>query len=114
MAKYCSGALIHVEDQFAERRPTLEEMVLTRRESAGVSPLYHLVEYAHDLHVPEEAFNNPLVQELEILGMDLIAMSVAHVCLVWVSITDLESSSNDIISYIKEEVTLSSVRQIRN
>jgi hypothetical protein len=51
---------------------------------------------------------------LEILGMDLIAMSVAYVCLVWVSITDLESSSNDIISYIKEEVTLSSVRQIRN
>ncbi|KFA47801.1 hypothetical protein S40293_09042 [Stachybotrys chartarum IBT 40293] len=85
MAKYCSGALTHVEDQFTERRPTLEEMVLTRRESAGVSPLYHLVEYAHDLHVPEEAFNDPLVQELEILGMDLIAIS------------------NDIISYIKEE-----------
>ena len=65
---------MQVEDYFIGRVPTLEEMVLIRRQSAGVSPLYHLVEYAHDLQVPEEAFDDPNIQELEVLGMDLVSM----------------------------------------
>jgi hypothetical protein len=74
MAKYCRGALIQVDDSSTSRIPSLEEMVLTRRESAGVSPLYHLVEYAHDLRVPMEAFEDPIIEELEVLGMDLVSM----------------------------------------
>jgi hypothetical protein len=85
MAKYCRGALIQVDDSFTGRIPSLEEMVLTRRESAGVSPLYHLVEYAHDLHVPNDAFEDPIIAEMEVLGMDLVSIS------------------NDILSYRKEE-----------
>lgn len=74
MQAYCDGALAHVNDHSSHRIPDLEEMVLTRRESAGVSPLYHLVEYAHDIHLPDEIFDNPVIQELEVLGMDMVSM----------------------------------------
>jgi hypothetical protein len=74
MGSYCSGALKHVNDTSSQRIPTLEEMVMLRRESAGVSPLYHLVVYAHDLKVPEEVFDDPSIQELETLGIDMVSM----------------------------------------
>jgi hypothetical protein len=85
MEKYCLGAVKQVENTSTQSIPTLDEMVLIRRESAGVSPLYHLIEYAHDLKVPDEAFNSPIIQEMEVLGMDLVSIS------------------NDILSYRKEE-----------
>ncbi|KAI9147523.1 (+)-eremophilene synthase [Paramyrothecium foliicola] len=85
MASYCHGALTQVKDYFQGRLPTVEEMMIVRRESAGVPPLYHLVEYAHELQVPDEAFNDPHIKELECLGSDLVSIS------------------NDILSYRKEE-----------
>lgn len=54
--------------------PTLEEIILVRRESAGVAPLYHLVEYAHELNVPDEVFSDPQIRELEVLGSDMVSM----------------------------------------
>lgn len=39
-----------------------------------MKPLYHLVEYAHNLDVPNEVFNDPHVHELETLGMDMVSM----------------------------------------
>jgi hypothetical protein len=74
MEKYCLGAVKQVENTSTQSIPTLDEMVLIRRESAGVSPLYHLVEYAHNLKVPDEAFDSPIIQEMEVLGMDLVSM----------------------------------------
>lgn len=74
MQDYCRGALIQINNQFAQRVPTLEEIVLIRRESAGCRPLYHLVEYAHCLRVPDAVFDDPVIQELENLGMDMVAM----------------------------------------
>ncbi|KXJ86405.1 isoprenoid synthase domain-containing protein [Microdochium bolleyi] len=71
MGQYCSGALKHVSDHTVKHVPSLGEMVLIRRESAGVSPMFHLVEYAHNLRVPDEVFASPLIQELETLGIDL-------------------------------------------
>ncbi|KAL9487903.1 hypothetical protein ACSS6W_000180 [Trichoderma asperelloides] len=85
MQGYCQGALIQIDNHFASKTPSLEEIVLIRRKSAGCKPLYHLVEYAHDLRVPDEVFDNPVIQELECLGMDMVAIS------------------NDILSYRKEQ-----------
>ncbi|RFU80025.1 terpene synthase [Trichoderma arundinaceum] len=85
MQGYCQGALAQIDNQISERHPSLEEIVAIRRESAGCKPLYHLVEYAHRLRVPDNVFDNPVVQELENLGMDMVAIS------------------NDILSYRKEQ-----------
>jgi Terpene synthase family 2, C-terminal metal binding len=74
MNAYCQGALVQVLDYSTGRTPSLEEMVLTRRLSAGVSPLYHLVEYAHGIEMPDEVFEHPVIQELEYLGIDLVSM----------------------------------------
>ncbi|KAL7928555.1 isoprenoid synthase domain-containing protein [Trichoderma chlorosporum] len=85
MQGYCRGALEQIENQFSGKNPTLEEITIIRRESAGCRPLYHLVEYAHQLRVPDEVFDHPTIQELENLGMDMVAIS------------------NDILSYRKEQ-----------
>ncbi|EHK42537.1 terpene synthase [Trichoderma atroviride IMI 206040] len=85
MQGYCQGALIQIDNQFASKTPSLEEVVLIRQRSAGCKPLYHLVEYAHGLLIPDEVFDNPVIQELECLGMDMVAIS------------------NDILSYRKEQ-----------
>ncbi|KAH7018022.1 terpene synthase metal binding domain-containing protein [Microdochium trichocladiopsis] len=85
MQKYSTGVLVQVSDQFSHYTPDLAEIVLTRRESAGVSPLYHLVEYAHGLSVPGEVFASPIIKEMEVLGMDMVSIS------------------NDMLSYLKEE-----------
>ncbi|PTB36255.1 hypothetical protein M441DRAFT_151771 [Trichoderma asperellum CBS 433.97] len=77
MQGYCQGALVQIDNHFASKTPSLEEIVLIRRKSAGCKPLYHLVEYAHDLRVPDEVFDNPVIQELECLGMDM-AEGVPH------------------------------------
>ncbi|KAL7948162.1 isoprenoid synthase domain-containing protein [Trichoderma barbatum] len=82
---YCRGALMQIDSQYSGKRPTLEEIAMIRRESAGCRPLYHLVEYAHGLQVPDEVFDHPVIQELENLGMDMVAIS------------------NDILSYRKEQ-----------
>ena len=74
MEAYSSGVLVHVSNSTSHYVPDLAEMVLTRRNSAGVSPLYHLVEFAHDLRVPEAAFASQLIQELEALGIDIVSM----------------------------------------
>ena len=74
MQKYCNGVLIYVKDQSSERSLSLGEIIATRRNSAGCRPLYHLVEYAHCLRIPDTVFDNPLIQELEDLGVDMVAM----------------------------------------
>lgn len=65
---------MQIDNQFSGNLPALEEIALIRRESAGCRPLYHLVEYAHRLRVPDEVFDHPVIQELENLGMDMVAM----------------------------------------
>lgn len=74
MRSYSAGVLRHVQDAASNHLPTLEEIILVRRESAGVSPLYHLVEYAHGLTVPDEVFKDPHIRELEALGSDMVSM----------------------------------------
>lgn len=74
MRSYSAGVLRHVQDASSKHVPTLEEIILVRRESAGVSPLYHLVEYAHGLTVPDKVFKDPHIQELEALGSDMVSM----------------------------------------
>ncbi|KAK1984687.1 terpene synthase metal binding domain-containing protein [Colletotrichum cereale] len=85
MELYAEGVARHIETFTSHRHPSLQDMLQTRRLSVGVAPLYHLVEYAHSLQVPDEVFEDPAIQALERLGADFIILS------------------NDILSYRKEE-----------
>jgi hypothetical protein len=85
MRDYTDGVIHHVKHFSSNSIPSIEEMLRTRRLSSGVTPLYHLVEFAHDIQLPDEAFENPVIQTLERLGVDFVLLS------------------NDILSYRKEE-----------
>ncbi|CAN9335560.1 unnamed protein product [Alternaria alternata] len=87
MQQYTLGVAHHVGHFTTDHIPSLQEMLSTRQLSVGVAPLYHLVEYAHEIVLPDEVFEHPVIQALERLGADFVILS------------------NDILSYRKEEVS---------
>ncbi|KAI1277872.1 isoprenoid synthase domain-containing protein [Xylaria sp. FL0933] len=86
ISDYCTGVLIHVGDVSTHKLPsTPEEVLETRRLSAGFTPVFVLVEYAHKLRIPDYVFEHPAIQKLEELGCDIGLIT------------------NDTLSYMKEE-----------
>ncbi|CEI39940.1 unnamed protein product [Fusarium venenatum] len=85
MRDYTDGVIHHVKHFSSNSIPSIEDMLHTRRLSSGVTPLYHLVEYAHGIQLPDEVFENPVIQTLERLGVDFVLLA------------------NDVLSYRKEE-----------
>lgn len=74
MELYTLGVAQHVETFTSNGIPSLQDMLQTRQLSVGVAPLYHLVEYAHSLRVPDEVFEEPVIQTLERLGADFVIL----------------------------------------
>lgn len=74
MVSYCAGVLQHVDDYAADRIPEISEMLDTRRKSAGVSPMFPLVEFAYGLRLPDEIFHHPTIQTLETLAVELVVL----------------------------------------
>ncbi|PWY75125.1 pentalenene synthase [Aspergillus heteromorphus CBS 117.55] len=85
MRDYCTGCIAQVRKCSEGKLPSLEEMLSLRRQSAGVSPLFSLVEYAHKLELPDCVFECKSIREIERIGIDLVLIQ------------------NDILSYCKEE-----------
>ncbi|PYH95298.1 pentalenene synthase [Aspergillus ellipticus CBS 707.79] len=85
MGDYCNGCMAQVRKCSEAKLPSLEEMLSLRRQSAGVSPLFALVEYAHKLDLPDFVFECKSIQEIERIGIDLVLLQ------------------NDMLSYCKEE-----------
>lgn len=74
MKQYTDGVVHHVKQFSTNSIPSIQEMLDTRRLSSGVTPLYHLIEYAHDIKLPDEVFENPVIQKLELLGADFVLL----------------------------------------
>ncbi|KAM0343769.1 hypothetical protein ACHAPU_008196 [Fusarium lateritium] len=74
MKDYTDGVVHHVKSFATNSIPSIEEMLKTRQLSSGVTPLYHLVEYAHGIKLPNEVFENPIIQNLERLGVDFVLL----------------------------------------
>lgn len=74
MNNYNEGIRKHVKDRQWNHVPSVETMIKTRRESAGVAPLYTLVEYVCELNLPDEVFKDPVIREFEDLGMEIVSM----------------------------------------
>ncbi|KAF9061647.1 pentalenene synthase [Rhodocollybia butyracea] len=85
MGDYCNGALAQVCTCSSGQAPSLEETLAMRRQSAGVSPLFALVEYALKLDLPDFVFETRSIKEIERVAIDLVLLQ------------------NDILSYCKEE-----------
>ena len=91
MQEYCDGALRQVEDCSMGQVRSPEDLLVVRRSSIGAQPLFALVEYGHQLDIPRSVFENETINQIKVLGVDLILIQ------------------NDIVSYHKEEVSCSSV-----
>ena len=94
----------------ATQERSIDEMITTRRGSIGVAPLYPLIEYAGGLRIPDEVFEDPVIQKLEILGVDIIFLYAYKCSSLPQPIGDfnadtLHQRTNDILSYRKEEVS---------
>ena len=87
MQDYCRGALQQVQDCSTSHSRDPEDLLTVRRSSIGAQPLYALVEFGHQLDIPDVVLNHSLIQQIRVLGVDLILIQ------------------NDILSYRKEEVS---------
>ncbi|KAF7159079.1 hypothetical protein CNMCM5623_004312 [Aspergillus felis] len=79
MSDYCKGSIEQVRTCSMGRYPSLEEMLALRRQSAGVAPLFALVEYAHKLDIPDHVFECRSIKEIERIGVDLVLLNYTDV-----------------------------------
>lgn len=85
MRDYCAGALEQVEQFEVHAAPEVEAMLAMRRKSVCVSTLFALVEFGHQIALPDSVFANPVMAQIETIGIDITLMH------------------NDLLSYRKEE-----------
>lgn len=85
MRDYCTGALEQVQQFEVHAAPEVEAMLAMRRKSVCVSTLFALVEFGHQIILPDSVFANPVMEQIEIIGIDITLMH------------------NDLLSYRKEE-----------
>ena len=74
MHQYCAGVLEHVDSHHRYETQSMEEMIVRRRSSIGIAPLYVLVEYCSDLELGERVFWLSEIQHLEMLAADIVFM----------------------------------------
>ncbi|CAK1367126.1 unnamed protein product [Cercospora beticola] len=82
---FCNAVLDQVGNCSTDRIPTIEEILATRRQSAGVAPLFPLFEFANLLHLPDTFFEASATIEMQNAAMDAALLQ------------------NDMLSYQKEE-----------
>jgi hypothetical protein len=85
MKQYCAGTLAQVQQTTLPGLSHANEVLLRRRQSVCVLPLFALIEFAHDINLPDEIYEKSAMEEIRALGIDT---TVLH---------------NDLISYHKEE-----------
>lgn len=85
MAQYCAGTVNQVYNARSTRVPSVQEVLDTRRQSVCVLPLFALIEFAHDIALPDEILNSATISEIRTLAIDI---TLLH---------------NDLLSYPKEE-----------
>ncbi|KUJ11138.1 putative pentalenene synthase [Mollisia scopiformis] len=85
MELYCEGIIAHVGHFFQHKIPSLEEYMAVRRRGVGVLPVFALMEYAHNIKIPENIYNSTAMRELRRIGIDVVLIQ------------------NDILSYAKEQ-----------
>ncbi|GAB7336391.1 hypothetical protein MBLNU13_g09114t2 [Cladosporium sp. NU13] len=86
MQEYCKGALRQVQDCSMDNARDVEDLLVLRRLSIGAEPLYALVEFGHQLEIPDYVLQNDMIKQIRLAGVDIILIQ------------------NDIISYRKEEL----------
>jgi hypothetical protein len=60
--------------------PDLETYIDLRRNASGLRMVFHLIEYAGGLDLPERASSHPLLKQLTDQACDIIAWSEVRVC----------------------------------
>lgn len=85
MEDYCAGTLDQVQYAGTQHSLDLEQMLLMRRQSVCVATLFALVQYGHQIVLPDFALEHVSIKQIETIGIDLTLMH------------------NDLLSYDKED-----------
>ena len=86
MKQYCAGTLAQVQQTTLPDLSHVDEVLLRRRQSVCVLPIFALVEFAHDIDLPDEVYEEGPMRDIQALGIDI---TMLH---------------NDLLSYHKEEL----------
>lgn len=88
MQRYCAGIVSQVSNERGPSRTvsiSSKEQFLNRRDTAGIEPLFPLIEHALKLKLPHDVLTHDSIRECERIAIDLVLLA------------------NDIVSYRKEE-----------
>lgn len=85
MMNYCTGTLDQVQHVAKAHSSDLERMLSMRRSSVCVATLFALVQFGHQIVLPDFVLQNAAIKEVETIGIDLTLMH------------------NDLLSYDKED-----------
>ena len=74
MEDYCVGTLDQVSSVEMSTEPSLEQMLLLRRKSVCVASLFALVQFGHEITLPDFVLEDARIREIETIGIDLTLM----------------------------------------
>lgn len=86
MQQYSSGTIAQVQRVKMAGNLDFDQVLMQRRQSVCVSPLFALVEFGHSLNLEDTLFQDALIDRLQTLGIEV---TLLH---------------NDLLSYVKEEI----------
>jgi hypothetical protein len=78
MDVFFQGVRAQAADRRTSRIPDLESYISLRRDMSGCKPCWALIEYAMDLHIPDEIMDHPCLVALGEATNDIVSWS--NVC----------------------------------
>ena len=83
--------------------PDLETYILERRETSGCKPAFDLIEYSHDLELPEYVLEHPVMLALNQSANDLVSWSNVSATSLSLHTSCVKRTFQDIFSYNVEQ-----------
>lgn len=75
MGFFFQAITVQAVDRKRGSMPDLESYISVRRDTSGCKPCWALIEYANDLHIPDEVMDHPCILALGEATNDLVTWS---------------------------------------
>lgn len=80
MGFFFQAITVQAIDRKRGRLPDLESYISVRRDTSGCKPCWALIEYANDLHIPQDVMDHPSLLALGEATNDLVTWSNVSAC----------------------------------
>jgi hypothetical protein len=101
MDRYLQGVVQESRDRKSRSVPDLESYIALRRDTSGCEACFALTEYGHNLDIPDDVMEHPLVHGMTVAANDWVSWT--NVCSMCLSREQTLIPLQDIYSFNKEQ-----------